>query len=90
MLSRRNEEREKEKEGIFMDNFLLMLGVGFVGWLVHYLWHEVPYTVIFKHFTVSEYVNRKYYLHSPVLAYFSNIERRNQFFYHFSMLYGIA
>ena len=73
-----------------MENFLLMIGLGFLGWLMHYLWQEVPFTVIYKHFTVSEYVNRRYYLHSPFLANFSNIESRNHLIYYLSMLYGIA
>ena len=68
----------------------MMIGLGLLGWFTHYLWNNVPYTVVYKHFTVSEYVNRKFYLHSPFLANFSYIESRNYLIYYFSMLYGIS
>lgn len=68
----------------------MMVCLGFAGWLIHYLWNHVPYSVVYKHFTVSEYVNRKFFLHSPLLANLSNIESRDYLMYFPTLLYGIS
>lgn len=34
------------------------------GLLFHYLWNNCPYSVTFKHLALTEYINRKWYVHA--------------------------
>jgi hypothetical protein len=50
----REEEEKKKPKGFFLENIKYMLLMGFTLSLAHYLWQAVPYTVLFKHLTISE------------------------------------
>ena len=43
-----------------------VLGLGAL--FIYYLWDTVPYGVMFRHFTISEYVNKNGYLHAMFLS----------------------
>lgn len=55
-----------------MVNLKLIFYGSFAIWLMHYLWKNVPYTVLFKHLTLNEYTIRKYYVHTIMLSTLSN------------------
>ena len=59
LIHESDNEYEYEKKSIIVP--LLLLGGAA---LIYHLWSVAPYKVIFPSFTISEYINQKYYIHS--------------------------
>jgi len=69
---------------------LLIPGILIFGSLIIYQgWRSLPYSQMFPHFTISEYVNQKYHLHAVFLAPLSFQTTGHVFVYFPLMAYGI-
>ena len=58
--------------------------------LIHYIWKTVPFTVIFKHFTINEYTTQKKYLHNILISCLSIRENKDIIIYLTPLIFALS